>query len=143
MRFEELIKEYETLKFKIRRTIIKEQEIRELEGFSISAREDGMPKSKQNSSTVEKSALKLAEIFEERKSLEQKLLTAREQLSRSIDYVSSFITQEVLETKIFVPNCGWKYVSQKIGLSESHCRHLYREGVQEIDEKLGEKLYEI
>ena len=31
MRFEELIKEYETLKFKIHRTIIKENEIRELE----------------------------------------------------------------------------------------------------------------
>lgn len=140
MRFEELIKEYETLKFKIRRTIIKENEIRELEGFSASSGESGMPKPKQNTSSVEKSALKLTEIFNERKSLEQNLMSVRERISRAIDYVSNLIAQEVIETKVFVPNCGWKYVSKKMFLSTRRVAQLYQEGVQEINEKLGDKL---
>ena len=140
MRFEELIKEYETLKFKIRRTVIKENELRELQGYTPSSGESGMPTSKQNTSSVEKVALKLTEILDERKSLEQNLLSVRERISSAIDYVSNLITQEVLETKIFVPNCGWKYVSKKICLSVRRATQLYHEGIAEINEKLGDAL---
>ena len=133
MRFEDLVKEYETLKFKIRRTIIKEQELRELQGYTPSSGESGMPTSKQNTSSVEKVALKLTEILDERKSLEQNLLSVREQISRLIDIVSNFASQEVIETKVFIPNCGWRYISKKVFLGEKRVAQLYKEGVAEIN----------
>ena len=136
MKFEDLLKEYESLKFKIRRTHIKEQEIRELEGFPIASGVDGMPKAKQNTSTPEKLALKLTEILNERKALEQQLLFVREQISRCIDRVSNYAAQEVIETKVFIPNCGWKYVSRKVCLSTRRVAQLYHEGVAEINESL-------
>lgn len=136
MRFEDLLKEYETLKFKIRRTHIKEQEVRELEGFPIASGVDGMPKAKQNTSTPEKLALKLTEILNERKCLEQSLLKVREQISNSIDLITSLDAQEVVETKVFVPNCGWKYISKKLCLSVRRVNQLYHEGVAEINERL-------
>ena len=136
MRFEDLLKEYETLKFKIRRTHIKEQEVRELEGFPIASGVDGMPKAKQNTSTPEKLALKLTEILNERKCLEQQLLKVREQISNSIDLITSLDAQEVVETKVFVTNCGWKYISKKLCLSVRRVNQLYHEGVAEINERL-------
>lgn len=136
MRFEDLLKEYETLKFKIRRTHIKEQEVRELEGFPIASGVDGMPKAKQNTSTPEKLALKLTEILNERKCLEQSLLKVREQISNSIDLITSLDAQEVVETKVFVPNCGWKYISKKLCLSVRRVNQLYHEGIAEINERL-------
>ena len=139
MRFEDLLKEYETLKFKIRRTHIKEQEVRELEGFPIASGVDGMPRAKQNTSTPEKLALKLTEILNERKCLEQQLLKVREQISNSIDLITNLDAQEVVETKVFVPNCGWKYVSKKVCLSVRRVNQLYHEGIAEINEQLKDK----
>ena len=140
MKFEDLLKKYDDLKFKIRRTFIKEQELRELEGFPIASGVDGMPKAKQNTSTPEKLALKLTEILSERKCLEKQLLSVREQISRCIDRVSNYSAQEVIETKVFIPNCGWKYVSKKLCLSTRRVAQLYHEGVAEINEKLGDEL---
>lgn len=139
MRFEDLLKEYETIKFKIRRTHIKEQEVRELEGFPIASGVDGMPRAKQNTSTPEKLALKLTEILNERKCLEQQLLKVREQISNSIDLITNLDAQEVVETKVFVPNCGWKYVSKKVCLSVRRVNQLYHEGIAEINEQLKDK----
>ena len=138
MRFEDYVEEYRTLKFQIRRTWIKEQEIRELEGFSPSSGEGGMPHSKQNTSTVEKMTVKLNEILSERKSLEQKLMVVREQISRLIDRLDNYSAQEVIETKVFVPNCGWKYISKKVFLGEKRVAQLYKEGVAEINSYLRE-----
>ena len=136
MKFESLINSYNKLKFKIRRTEIKEQELRTLEGFAASSGMEGMPRVKSNSSSVENSVLKLTEIFSEREKLQSELESIRQQILSAIDMVSSFIAQEVIETKIFIQNCGWKYISRRTGLSESHCRHLFREGVEEINKRL-------
>ena len=141
MRFEDLLKEYENLKFKIRRTHIKEQEVRELEGFPIATGVDGMPRAKQNTSAPEKLALKLTEILSERKCLEKQLLSVREQISRCIDKVTHCAAQEVIETKVFIPNCGWKYVSKKLCLSIRRVTQLYHEGVAEINKKFGDELW--
>lgn len=142
MKFEELIKEYEQIQFKIRRTEIKEQEIRALKGFSTSSGEKGMPITKQNSSTVENLVLKLDGILSERKSLQEKLIAIKERIYSAIDLIPNLMSRETVESKIFIPNCGWKYISSQLGFSESYCRLLYREGVQIINEKL-EKTNEI
>lgn len=142
MKFELLIKNYEVLKLKIRKNEIQEQEIRELQGFSLSSGENGMPKTNQNSSTPEKQALKLKEISEQRKSLQENLTQVRKQISDLIILIPNLISQEVVEMKVFIQNCGWKYISKKTGLSESYCRFLYREGVKEINER-WESEYEI
>ena len=139
MKFESLISEYSRLKFKIRRTEIKEQELRALEGFPGSSGIEGMPRAKSNTSSVENSVVRLTEIFNERKRLEEELEAVRQRVLAAIDMVSSLMAQEIIETKIFIPNCGWKFVSRKVGLSESHCRHLFREGVEEINKRLVDK----
>lgn len=139
MKFESLISEYNRLKFKIRRTEIKEQELRALEGFPGSSGIEGMPRAKSNTSSVENSVVRLTEIFNERKRLEEELEVVRQRILAAIDMVSSLMAQEIIETKIFIPNCGWKFVSRKVGLSESHCRHLFREGVEEINKRLVDK----
>lgn len=139
MKFESLISEYSRLKFKIRRTEIKEQELRALEGFPGSSGIEGMPRAKSNTSSVENSVVRLTEIFNERKRLEEELEAVRQRILAAIDMVSSLMAQEIIETKIFIPNCGWKFVSRKVGLSESHCRHLFREGVEEINKRLVDK----
>ena len=139
MKFESLISEYNRLKFKIRRTEIKEQELRALEGFPGSSGIEGMPRAKSNTSSVENSVVRLTEIFNERKRLEEELEAVRQRILAAIDMVSSLMAQEIIETKIFIPNCGWKFVSRKVGLSESHCRHLFREGVEEINKRLVDK----
>ena len=139
MKFESLISEYNRLKFKIRRTEIKEQELRALEGFPGSSGIEGMPRAKSNTSSVENSVVRLTEIFNERKRLEEELEAVRQRILSAIDMVSSLMAQEIIETKIFIPNCGWKFVSRKVGLSESHCRHLFREGVEEINKRLVDK----
>lgn len=139
MKFEGLISEYNRIKFKIRRTEIKEQELRALEGFPGSSGIEGMPRAKSNTSSVENSVVRLTEIFNERKRLEEELETVRQRILAAIDMVSNLMAQEIIETKIFIPNCGWKFVSRKVGLSESHCRHLFREGVEEINKRLVDK----
>ena len=139
VKFESLISEYSRLKFKIRRTEIKEQELRALEGFPGSSGIEGMPRAKSNTSSVENSVVRLTEIFNERKRLEEELEAVRQRVLAAIDMVSSLMAQEIIETKIFIPNCGWKFVSRKVGLSESHCRHLFREGVEEINKRLVDK----
>lgn len=139
MKFESLISEYSRLKFKIRRTEIKEQELRALEGFPGSSGIEGMPRAKSNTSSVENSVVRLTEIFNERKRLEEELEAVRQRILAAIDMVSSLMAQEIIETKIFIPNCGWKFVSRKVSLSESHCRHLFREGVEEINKRLVDK----
>lgn len=138
MKFEDYVEQYKNLKFQIRRTLIKEQELRDLQGYAPSSSESGMPSAKQNTSTVEKVAVKLTEILNERKSLEKKLLSVREQVSRLIDLVTNYAAQEVIETKVFIPNCGWKYISKKVFLGEKRVAQLYKEGVAEINSWLRE-----
>lgn len=136
MKFKELVKEYEQLQYQVRRTEIKEQEIRALKGFSVSSGEKGMPITKQNSSTVENLVLKLDGILGERKSLQEKSIAVKERIFELIDLVPNLMSRQIIENKIFIPNCGWKYISSQCGFCESYCRRLYREGVQEINERL-------
>lgn len=136
MKFENLVNEYKKIKLKIRRTEIQELELRELKGFPASVGRNGMPASKQNTSAVENMMLKLDEILKERQLLQNRLLNIREKISTLIDLISNAISQSVVEMKVFIQNCGWKYISSQCGFSESYCRRLYRDGVQEINERL-------
>lgn len=136
MKFEEMVKEYEQAQFRLRRTELQEKEIRALNGFPQSSGENGMPKAKQNSSSVENLAVRLDEILKTRKSLQQKITSLRERIFDLIDLIPNLMSREIVESKIFTPNCGWKYISSKCGFCESYCRLLYRDGVREINERL-------
>lgn len=136
MKFEDLVKEYKQVQFKIRRTDLQEKEIRALNGFPQSAGENGMPKTKQNSSSVENLAVRLDEISKTRKSLQQKITGLREQIFDLIDLIPNLMSREIVESKIFTSNCGWKYIASKCGFCESYCRLLYRDGVNKINERM-------
>lgn len=144
MTFESLVRDYERLKYQLRRLEIKEREIRMLGGFPKSGGIEGMPKVKNNSSSVENTILKLSEIENQRNTYKIKINDARQEILTLIDKVTSLAAQEVIELKTFTPRIGWKQIADKVYLSESRCRHLYYEAIIEINKNLSkEKGYEV
>lgn len=137
--FDDLVREYNQIKFRIKRTVLREQELRALEGFPKSGGLDGMPRAKSNSSSVENTIVKLTGILNERARLESSLESLRNQILAVIDLVSDLKAREVIEIKTFFPNCGWKIVSQKTLLGERRVNQLYNNGIAEINQKLTEK----
>ena len=132
MTFESHVKEYEKLKFKLKSIEVKESELRMLGGFPKSDKLEGMPKAKSASSSVENIAVRLTELAEQKSVLQEEIQTKRNVLENLISNVSNLIGREVVELKTFLP-CGWKFISSKTHLSTSRCRHLYYDGIAEIN----------
>lgn len=132
MTFESYVKDYEKLKFRLKSIEIKENELRMLGGFPKSNNLEGMPKAKSQASSVENIAVRLTELLEQKNVLQEEIQVKRKVLEDLIGNVSNLAGREVVETKTFLP-CGWKYISLKTHLSVSRCRHLYYEGLYEIN----------
>ena len=144
MTFEQMVRDYERLKYQIRRLEIKEKELRLLGGFPKPSMLDGMPKTKNNNSSIENTLIKLSEIESQRNTCEIQLEACRRQILTFIDLSSSLMSREIIELKTFTPRCTWKSVANKVFLSEDYCRHLYYDGITEINKKLTkENKYEV
>ena len=138
MTFESLLSEYNRKKFKIKSLQIKEEELRALGGFPKSGKVEGMPKAKSNTSAVENLVIKIQSLIEERVELEKQLEQDRQTILRLIERLDDLTAMEVLETKIFIKHAGWRFVSQKIFLSESRVKHIYQDSVEKINKILEE-----
>ncbi len=84
---------------------------------------DGMPKSNTKISTVENTAIKLAEVYNkviERLTDEiKKTLDKKEQISRIINKFD-FEHQRVIELK-YIDNCSWSSICKNLHISRSKC----------------------
>lgn len=134
--FINLIQSYNRKKFKIKSLQIKETELRALGGFPKSGKLEGMPKTNQNTSSVENLVIKIQSLVEERITLEAELERERQVILKLIEKLNDLTAMEVLETKIFIKNAGWRFVSQKVFLSESRVRHIYQDAVEKINKVL-------
>ena len=83
MLFEQLVKQYNDVKAKIRRLVLKQQELRELGGLPKIGDLDGMPKAPgYNGSPIEKFIIKLDELEREQLEQERKLDVLRNEITK-------------------------------------------------------------
>ncbi len=136
MRFEDLVKNYEDTKFQIRRCELKINEMRQLYGFPQAIKYDSQPTGRNTNSSVECTLIRLDELLQEKGMFEQNLESLRAKIQGAIDRLDNYSMREIIELKTFNTNCGWKFISNKVYLSGGRCRHLYYEGISEINRKL-------
>lgn len=129
MKFEQLVKQYNDVKAKIRRLVLKQQELRELGGFPKRGDNDGMPKvSGYNGSPIENFIVKLDEWEREQLEQERRLEGLRIQITTFIDIVPNYAIRDIMEHKIFMGQ-GWRKISRIVNYSVSRVRQLYDEGI--------------
>ena len=144
MTFENLVNDYKRIRFEIKRIFNKEMELRTLCNLPRNGNLEGLPKTKNNASLVEKFVLKIIQLEDEQALLNQKLIYKRKEIVELIDkIVNNFSTKEIIELKTFNPRINWSKIAAELFLSEGYCRQLYYEGIREINKKLGEKTNEI
>ena len=129
MMFEQLVKQYNDTKAKIRRLVLKQQELRELGGFPKTGAYDGMPKAPGfHGSPIENFIVKLDELEQEQLELERKLDALRNEITKYIDLIPNYTTRDIMEHKIFMSQ-GWRKISRVVNYSVSRVRQFYDEGV--------------
>lgn len=129
MKFEQLVKQYNDVKAKIRRLVLKQQELRELGGFPKRGDNDGMPKVPgYNGSPIENFIVKLDEWEREQLEQERRLEGLRVQITTFIDIVPNYAIRDIMEHKIFMGQ-GWRKISRIVNYSVSRVRQLYDEGI--------------
>lgn len=129
MKFEQLVKQYNDVKAKIRRLVLKQQELRELGGFPKRGDNDGMPKVPgYNGSPIENFIVKLDEWEREQLEQERRLEGLRVQITTFIDVVPNYAIRDIMEHKIFMGQ-GWRKISRIVNYSVSRVRQLYDEGI--------------
>lgn len=129
MKFEQLVKQYNDVKAKIRRLVLKQQELRELGGFPKRGDNDGMPKVPgYNGSPIENFIVKLDEWEREQLEQERRLEGLRIQITTFIDIVPNYAIRDIMEHKIFMGQ-GWRKISRIVNYSVSRVRQLYDEGI--------------
>lgn len=130
--FEQLVKQYNDTKYKIRRLVLQQQELRELGCLPGASNLDGMPHAPGNgTSTVEKYLMRLDDLEKKQISLEQRLETIRDGITFYIDKIPSYVTREIFEYKIFMGK-GWRYIARQVCYSVSRLQQFYADGLAEI-----------
>lgn len=138
MTFENLVDEYNRLKFKVKRLELKIEEFRLLGEYPKVG--DGTPKSKNPSSIVENVVSKISLLAEKKKSLEVDVLRLREKILRIIDdTLQSINEKEIVELKTFSKSISWDEISRKVFLSESRTRHIYQNAIEKINQFLAKE----
>lgn len=132
MLFEQLVKQYNDIKAKIRRLVLKQQELRELGGLPRSGNYDGMPKAPgYNGSPIEKFIVKLDELEREQLEHERKLDALRNEITKYIDFIPNYTIRDIMEHRIFMGQ-GWRKISRIVNYSVSRVRQFYDEGILTI-----------
>lgn len=135
--FDRLVKQYNDIKYRIRRLVLKQQELRELGGLPRTGENEGMPKTPgYNGSPIEKFVSRLCELEEEQMLYERKLEDLRADITIIIDKIPNTTIREVLEYKVFMSK-GWRYISRCISYSVSRVRQFYDEGIAIIRQVEG------
>ena len=132
MLFEQLVKQYNDIKAKIRRLVLKQQELRELGGLPRTGNYDGMPKAPgYNGSPIEKFIVKLDELEREQLEQERKLDALRNEITKYIDLIPNYTIRDIMEHRIFMRQ-GWRKISRIVNYSVSRVRQFYDEGILTI-----------
>ena len=131
-KFEQLVAQYNDTKYKIRRLVLKQQELRELGCLPRTGANDGMPSAPgYHGSPVENYLIRLCELEDEQMQLEKQLDSLRGEITKYIDKIPNYTTRDIIEYKVFMGK-GWRYISRQICYSVSRIRQLYDEGVDII-----------
>lgn len=127
--FVQLVKQYNDIKSRIRRLVLKQQELRELGGLPRTSDFGGLPQQPgYNGSPVEKYIIRLCELEDEQMNLEKQLEIIRIEITKYIDLIPNLTTREIVEYKVFMGK-GWRFISHRMNYSVSRVRQLYDEGV--------------
>lgn len=136
MKFFELVRQYNRLKFKLKSKISEEQELRELCCLPKTNDFGGMPGSPgYNGSPVEKFVIRLDEIMQDQVEINKKLETVRSNIMQMIETLDDYFAEQVVELVVFrnTPRPNWKVVAKKVGYSESGTRALYKTSTSKLE----------
>lgn len=136
MKFFDLVRQYNRLKFKLKSKINEELELRELCCLPKTSDLGGMPGSPgYNGSPVEKFVIRLDEIMQEQVELNKKLETIRKSLMQFIETLDDYFAEQVVELVVFrnTPRPNWKIIAKRVGYSESGTRALYKSSTLKLE----------
>lgn len=142
MKFFELINEYNHIKCKIASKINEENELREL-GQMPKVDNGGMPGSPgYHGSPVESFVLRLDQIMQDQKELNEQLEEVRKKICLFIDTLEDYFARQCVELVIFrtTHRPNWKIVANRIGYSESGSRSLYYSSIEKLQKLNMEEL---
>lgn len=135
MKFWDLVRKYNNVKFKIRSKEIEEQELREL--HCLPKKSDfNMPGSPgYNGSPVEKYVIVLDEVMRKQEELKDKMQVIRNELMKCIDTLTDYFARQVVELVLFrtTPKPNWAKVAGSIGYSQSGARALYKSATMKLE----------
>lgn len=136
MKFFELVRQYNHIKYKIFSKINEESELREL-GQLPHVDNGGMPGSPgHNSSPVENYVIRLDEIKQDLEKLNIQLEEVRKNILKFIDTLDDYFARQCVELVVFrnTHRPNWKDVARRIGYSESGTRSLYNSSTLKLEQ---------
>lgn len=142
MKFFELVRKYNHIKYKISSKINEENELREL-GQLPKVDYGGMPGSPgYHGSPTESFVVKLDQIQQDQKELNKQLEEVRNDIVLFIDTLDDYFARRCVEMVIFrtTHRPNWKEVARRIGYSESGTRSLYSSSTKKLQNLEKEEL---
>lgn len=133
MKYNELVELYKRKKSKSKSLVLELQELKEL-GSLPRGNNDGMPKSKNNSSPVENYVLRVMDIQNQLKELDAELLKIRDIIMVYISMTQDSTIKRILELCVFRSGRKphWKLIAGDVGYSVRHTQRLYDEGINQL-----------
>lgn len=136
MKFFEIVRQYNNIKFKLKSKLNEELELRELCALPKVNDMGGMPGAPgYNGSPVEKFVIRLDEIKQEQIELNSKLEEKRKDIMLFIETLNDYFGRQVVELVLFrtTPRPNWKQVAHRVGYSESGTRALYKSCTSKLE----------
>lgn len=136
LKFWELVRKYNNLKFKIRSKINEEAELREL-GSLPKTSDMSVPGSSGHSSPVENYVIRLDEIKQDQIALDEKLQEVRNKIMAFIETLDDYFARQCVELVVFRPTAkpNWAKVARSIGYSQSGARALYKTATKNLEKE--------
>ena len=132
MTFNELLKNYNDIRYQIKRCISRQQELREL--YSYPRRPVSEIHTTSKGDTMLNYVDKLAELEQEQVQLENTLFCIRNDIEQVLNNIADYNARRIVELRIFYDNRKptWTKIGGKIGYSGDHVRRIFRESIKII-----------
>lgn len=135
MKFWDLVRKYNNVKFKIRSKEIEERELMELQCLPKKSDFNVPGSPGYNGSPVEKFVIVLDEVRQKQEELKVKMQAIRNELVKSIETLDDYFARQVVELVLFrtTPKPNWEKVAVSIGYSQSGARALYKTATTKLE----------
>lgn len=135
MKFLEVLKHYQSVKYSIYSLQLRQNELRELGGFPRTCENDGMPRSNYSDDTpMVNFVAKLQELDDKQKELETELDCVHNDLLRFTALLTDENERQVVEIKIFAnKKTTWEDIAERLFYSKRSVQLFYKLGIEKLE----------